>query len=149
LNHQIVNLNFEFLEQVVQIEKSLRPETTWSRRIFCEVLNKAGTLSYVLLKEKKSVVGFFCAEVLFEEVYLLNFAVKEIFQRKGFGGKLLDFLIIESRRLKLKSISLEVKQSNFRAIGLYESRVFQKLGLRKKYYSQKEDALIMTLFLEQ
>ena len=51
-----------------------------------------------------------------------------------------DLLTIENE----KYITLEVRKSNARAIGLYEKFGFKSLGYRKKYYQDNnEDALIM------
>jgi len=42
-------------------------------------------------------------------------------------------------------ISLEVRESNFAAIALYQSLGFEEMGRRKNFYRRpQEDALIMT-----
>ena len=44
----------------------------------------------------------------------------------------------------IKYITLEVRVSNIKAIGLYEKYGFKSLGTRKQYYQDNnEDALIM------
>ena len=49
-----------------------------------------------------------------------------------------------SKNLNLVSITLEVNENNLDAIKLYEKFGFEKLGIRKKYYNNTDNALIMT-----
>lgn len=44
------------------------------------------------------------------------------------------------------SITLEVNENNLPAIHLYEKFNFKRLGLRKKYYNNTDNAVIMTLY---
>lgn len=48
---------------------------------------------------------------------------------------------------EVTSITLEVNEKNIYAIKLYESFNFKKLGIRKKYYNNSDNAIIYTLFL--
>ena len=44
---------------------------------------------------------------------------------------------------------LEVRASNQPAMRLYASLGFEHVGLRKKYYQDGEDAVLMTLLFQQ
>ena len=57
---------------------------------------------------------------------------------------MLEELIKIAKERKLKDITLEVNINNISAINLYKKYDFKEVGLRKKYYSNCEDALIMT-----
>ena len=48
----------------------------------------------------------------------------------------------------MSSITLEVNTNNLTAIHIYKKFNFKETGLRKKYYDNKDDALIMTLYLK-
>ena len=52
-----------------------------------------------------------------------------------------------SKTTKKETISLEVNEKNTIAIKLYEKFGFEKVGLRKKYYNEKDNAIIMTKIL--
>ena len=52
-----------------------------------------------------------------------------------------------AKEINSESISLEVNENNSIAIHLYESYGFRKVGLRKKYYNGKDNAIIMTKVL--
>lgn len=56
-------------------------------------------------------------------------------------------LLSELRKLTFRSVYLEVEASNGRAIKFYEKCGFQSLRTNKAYYSNGEDALIMSLTL--
>lgn len=89
------------------------------------------------------VVAYACVWISFEEADLANIAVEKNFRRQGIGKKLLAEII---RRLQLRGINgltLEVRVSNIAAIKLYEKFGLKGVGVRKGYYEDGEDALIM------
>ena len=58
---------------------------------------------------------------------------------------MLDKLIdLAKKEKEINSITLEVNSINIPAIKLYEKFGFKNVGLRKKYYGQNQDAIIMT-----
>ena len=50
-----------------------------------------------------------------------------------------------ARREGIKRITLEVKDTNERAVKLYKSLGFTVEGIRKRYYANRYDALVMWL----
>lgn len=56
-------------------------------------------------------------------------------------------ILVHLRSLNYQSIYLEVEASNSRAIRFYEKSGFKLLRKNKAYYSNGEDALIMTMTL--
>ncbi len=80
------------------------------------------------------------------ESYISTFGVREFERGKGLGELLLIQAIYDVIYKGGKSISLEVRQSNYQAIKLYQKYGFHKVGKRKFYYSNNnEDAIIMTV----
>ena len=69
-------------------------------------------------------------------------------RNSGFASKLLDYIIKYCKTTPFTSITLEVNEFNTYAIQLYEKFNFKKIGLRKNYYKQNENAIIMTLNLK-
>ena len=61
-----------------------------------------------------------------------------------FDSFLLENLISFAKKLNIKVITLEVNECNLSAIKLYNKFNFNKVGVRKKYYDGKNDAIIMT-----
>lgn len=70
---------------------------------------------------------------------ILNFCVEPKYQNQGIGSKLYS----EVERISCGIISLEVRESNLNAINFYQKREFRKVAIRKNYYSNGEDAILM------
>ena len=75
----------------------------------------------------------------------MNIVTKIDKRHLGIGSKLLSSLINIAKEQNLKTITLEVNVNNQIAINLYNKFNFKKTGLRKKYYNNTDDAIIMTL----
>ena len=83
-----------------------------------------------------------------DDIHITNIVVKKAFRGFGIGSKILESIINLSKTYNLDSITLEVNTKNINAIKLYEKYGFKKLGIRKKYYKNIDDAVIMTLYLK-
>lgn len=80
----------------------------------------------------------------FKDSDLMTIAVLEKYRGFGLAKILVEKLIEKAYELNLRTIFLEVRQSNIGAIKLYEKNGFKKIGLRKNYYKQPtENAVIM------
>ena len=72
------------------------------------------------------------------DVYeIFEIAVRNSEKRKGLASELLSKLPND------KEIFLEVNENNIVAINLYEKFGFKQISIRKKYYNNKDDAIIM------
>lgn len=98
---------------------------------------------YFVLEIDKRVGGYIALWITYEEADIVNFYVDEEYQGLGFGKMLLEFVIDLCRLSNVQTISLEVRKSNARAISLYEKYGFAFSHLRKEYYSDQEDALVL------
>ena len=91
------------------------------------------------------IVGSLWAQTVLDEGYIGNVAVHPDNRRRGVGDAMLDALEHSARETQLRFLTLEVRASNSPAIGLYEKHGYDRVGLRKGYYSDpKEDAVLMT-----
>lgn len=77
----------------------------------------------------------------------MNIVVRKGKRQEGIGTKLLNEIFELSKQLKAQSITLEVNEKNQPAISLYQKFDFQKVGLRKKYYHNTDNAVIMSVKL--
>ena len=98
---------------------------------------------YVVAKKENQIVGFAGVIILPDDVEITNIVTKKSERKKGIGKLLLDKLIEIAFGLK-KDISLEVNEENETAINLYKKAGFEEVGIRKKYYNGKNNAIIMT-----
>lgn len=70
---------------------------------------------------------------------VISIAVRENCRRAGVGGKLLKSVLKQKTEL-----FLEVRESNAQAISFYKNNGFNSVGIRKKYYPDSENAIIMS-----
>ncbi len=90
------------------------------------------------------VLGFAAAQRVAGEAELRNLAVEPGSQGRGVGRALLEEVKGRLRAAGVKSIYLEVRASNQRALALYYGAGYVLSGRRKDYYHcPSEDALIL------
>ncbi|MBR4555058.1 MAG: ribosomal protein S18-alanine N-acetyltransferase [Ruminococcus sp.] len=93
------------------------------------------------------IIGFANVWNICGDVTLNNIAVIEEERSNGVGSMLLREVL--ARYAGCDFVTLEVRRSNEGAIKLYKSFGFRQVGIRKDFYDlPKEDALLMTVFLE-
>ena len=98
----------------------------------------------IILKaeENGEVVAFLIASNLIDSYNLFLIAVKEEQRGRGIATKLLEKLEKLAKKQCIDKIWLEVRESNFKAIGLYQKNNYKNIYTRKKYYSNGENAFI-------
>ena len=94
--------------------------------------------NYFVYEKDNKIVGYIIAWVS-DNTTILNFGVKKEYRGQGIGALLFD----EVLKIKEGIISLEVRVSNLNAINFYTNRGFKNAGIRKGYYSNGEDAILM------
>ncbi|MCL2003278.1 MAG: ribosomal protein S18-alanine N-acetyltransferase [Oscillospiraceae bacterium] len=91
------------------------------------------------------LAGYAGMQMILDEGYITNLATAPAHRRKGIAGALMRELLSAAAERKLRFITLEVRESNLPARGLYEKHGFAPAGTRKGYYDlPKEDAILMT-----
>jgi ribosomal-protein-alanine N-acetyltransferase len=75
---------------------------------------------------------------------LMSLIVDRKFQRKGIGMQLLLAVSDCAMYLNLRRLMLRVRKSNSPAIALYTQMSFRTERVRRGYYSNGEDAIVMT-----
>ncbi len=132
------------LDTVAAIEQAIYP-FPWSRGNFADSLT-AGYDSW-LFEAGQRTVGYAIVMWLPDEVHLLNLSVAAELQGCGFGRAMLRWLMADSERRGAPGMLLEVRPSNQRAIALYHSLGFHRIGIRKRYYPSwnhsREDAWVL------
>lgn len=103
--------------------------------------------SYFIAKLNDEIVGFVGTLKIIDELNIMNIATKVNKRSLGIASKLLSYIIDYSKSIGCKSITLEVNENNLPAIHLYEKFNFKRIGLRKKYYNNTDNAILMTLLV--
>lgn len=100
---------------------------------------------YFVARINEEIVGFAGVIDTVDQLEITNIVVKKSFRKNGVGNALLLELIRFAKESDKSEITLEVNNTNFVAIKLYEKNGFKNIGIRKKYYNNIDDANIMTL----
>ena len=138
------------IDAVVEIEKRSSP-TPWPAQLFLEDL--ARDWAQVDLARvpdgdgQGEVLGFASYWLVHDELHLLNLATHPAHRRRGIGTRLMGHLIALARSRGCRYITLEVRRGNHPAQALYQAHGFDAMGMRTRYYSDGEDAIVMTLTL--
>ena len=144
---RIVPMTADHLDEVVNLEKQCFPDP-WSRNLFAMELENDLAAWLVALDDTGAVIGCAGLQVVLDEGTITNIAVRPDRRHQGAAAALLDVFLDFARGHQLSFVTLEVRASNYDAIALYGSRGFRAVGRRRNYYEYpKEDALIMTLYL--
>lgn len=141
------------LSAIVRIERDSFADP-WSRESFLSSL-ELERMQFLVAEERRegagekeagesAVLGYVIALVLSDEAEVADLAVAPAARRRGIGGLLLDRVVHEVARRGVRSLYLEVRESNASARALYESRSFRQVGIRRGYYRHPpEDALLL------
>lgn len=89
------------------------------------------------------MAGFAAFRFCREGAELTNFAVRGRYRRSGIGSMLLAKGIESALSEDVKNITLEVSEKNSAAIALYEKFKFKTVSVRKNFYNNSDDALLM------
>ena len=135
----------EDLDEVLSIETSSSP-SPWSRKMFVEELRNPFAHCFVIREEgtlRDSIIGFICLRNIGEESELHNIVVDPQHRQLGIGKRLMQFYIDFCQQMQIRTLHLEVNSSNSSAIHLYQLFSYRPVGVRKKFYQGKFDALHM------
>ncbi|MFH1454531.1 MAG: ribosomal protein S18-alanine N-acetyltransferase [Armatimonadota bacterium] len=120
----------------------------WEESAFVREV-KENILAYYLVAEiDDRVLGYLGSWLVLTEAHITNIAVRPEVRRKKIATKLVQEFIKHLNSLGIEYATLEVKVDNEPAKNLYKKFGFTEAGIRKKYYDNKYDALIMRLELK-
>tara|TARA_Y100001970_G_scaffold245372_1_gene312370 strand:+ start:223 stop:654 length:432 start_codon:yes stop_codon:yes gene_type:complete len=129
------------LKSIVNIEKRAYNKPYWTELMLIRLLTVSSNEIIWITEIKKKIVGYLIEQRCGTEINLLNIAIDKSFQNQGIGKKLIGFFlkIIPEN----SDVFLEVKKGNFIARKIYYNLNFKNIDIRKSYYNDGQDALIM------
>ena len=138
-------LTADDLDAVIAVEQSVYGHP-WTVGNFKDAL--ASGYAAQRLLAGNTMIGYFLAMKVIDEVHLLNITVSPDCRSQGWAKVMLEALTLWARGQGCEWLWLEVRESNHRAIHVYRSHGFKQVGLRKDYYpvgrGQREAALVMS-----
>jgi len=133
---------------VLPIEAAAYP-TSWCRSVFESEIDQVngGTRYYIVARLGRDVVGYaglwFVPDPDGDQAHVTNIVVGESFRRAGIARRLMLALADEAIRRDCVAWTLEVRASSGGARELYRQFGFAPAGIRKRYYDNVEDAIVM------
>ncbi len=148
-NHGVAfrDMTLEDVPAVNALEQRLFPTDAWPLQMFLAELSQPETRRYLVAESGGDIVGYaglMCIEPIAD---VQTIAVVPECEGRGIGSALLTQLIDEARRRRAADVLLEVRADNPRAQQLYVRFGFEQIHVRRKYYRDGVDALIMRLQL--
>lgn len=132
-----------YSNDAASIESAVMGTDAWSASSIADDLACEGR-SWWMALDGEELVGYAGGLVAGDDVQLLKVAVRSSHRRRGIAAELISRLAEDCRNLAVASMSLEVRVSNDGARAFYERMGFAEEGVRPRYYSDGEDALIMS-----
>ena len=140
-NFQISTMTLEDFENIQDIFTS-DFDSFWSPSILKQEL-LCDNSYFIVAKNKSEIIGFAGFKALLDTADLMNIVVKKSYRNQGIGSLLLKELMHLFYSFSLSSLYLEVNENNFPAIRLYQKFGFKKIDVRKNYYPNEQNAIIM------
>lgn len=87
--------------------------------------------------------GFIVWRTVADEAEIITIGVNPDNRKQGIATAMLTLVENELRKIGIKKIFLEVSTNNLPALNLYKNNGFTQISVRKKYYDDGSDAILM------
>ena len=130
------------LDRVMEIE-NLCFKAPWSKEdLYREINdNKLSVMQVITIDDL--VVGFCDYWNTFDSGTICQIAIHPDYQKQKLGSKLLEEVLKDAKAKKIRTLTLEVRASNTKAINFYKKFGFVITLIKEAYYSNGEDAIYM------
>ncbi|NCP01821.1 MAG: ribosomal protein S18-alanine N-acetyltransferase [Deltaproteobacteria bacterium] len=135
------------LPVLLELERTAYPHPWTEEHFIQEFDNPCAHLELLLFDVQ--LAGSLCFWILCDELHILNIATSPALRRQGVAAALLRHAFTLARRHGATRALLEVRCSNAAAIALYRRFGFMDDAIRRRYYPDGEDALLMSCRLDQ
>jgi len=139
-------MSVDDLEQLMEIEAYSFP-TPWKRAMYEHDLTRNEHSRFFVIKncENNELAAYIGSWFIVDEAHIGTIATKREYRGLRLAEQLVAYTALQAINEGMAYIILEVRVSNAPAIKLYERMGFERVGLRKGYYSDtSEDAILMT-----
>ncbi|MET3560076.1 ribosomal-protein-alanine N-acetyltransferase [Bartonella japonica] len=126
----------------------------WGKQAFDDFLTDHSIFGYKasLIEQADKILGFCLCRLIIDEAEIITIAVHPYFRQQGIGSLLIDSTLHHLHHKRAIKLFLEVEETNFSALKLYQSFEFQKISKRRAYYQGENshtDAIIMQKTFKQ
>ena len=131
------------VDAVAALEQASFP-APWRRDDFASEVGAESRFNRVVRDVRGQLVGYVFSAFGGGEFHVHKIAVDPLWRGRGIARLLMAEVVDRARRTGSEEIYLEVRPSNAAARGLYESLGFRQVDRRRFYYSDGEDALVLS-----
>ncbi|MEO0004614.1 MAG: ribosomal protein S18-alanine N-acetyltransferase [candidate division WOR-3 bacterium] len=128
------------LDRVMEIEQHTFPNP-WRRSFFLADIHRPDALC-IVAENENGVAGYLIAWGR-QEVHIANIAVAPELRNQGIGTELMKKALEFAQHQQAENVYLEVRVSNTGAQRFYRRFGFTPTYVRKGYYENGEDAIVM------
>lgn len=150
LDVEMRDMTIEDLPQVMEIENLCFLHPYKEKDLIYEINENPVSNVWVIEYSNKSlglkqIVGFVDYWVTFDSGTICQIAVHPDIQRSGIGTIMMEEVKKDAYAKRVKTLTLEVRESNVKAINFYKKHGFVISHKKEGYYSNGEDAIYMIL----
>jgi len=136
------------LRRIIEIERAAYPKP-WSRSVFESEVDqvRGGSRRYLIARSGRTIVGYaglwFVDDPDGDQAHVTNVVVDPDRRRQGIATRLMLALAADAIERGCVAWTLEVRVSSVGAQEMYRRFGFAPAGVRKRYYENTEDAIVM------
>lgn len=116
----------------------------WPPQFFVSEILAEGRFNRLLVDPTGTMVAYLFCAWQYLDLHVLKVATLPPYRRTGLARRLMALAEEHAREMSGEALTLEVRESNTEAVALYEALDYQRAGLRRAYYQDGEDAVVMT-----
>lgn len=135
----IETANLTDIKDIFELEKQIF-EDPWTIIMF-EHIFQNNACNLIVAKHNSKIIGFLASTLVIDELQIDNLAVDKNFRNSLVASSLIKYLVKNTKNFN--NIFLEVSVKNTNALSLYLKLGFIKSYIRKKYYSNGDNAIVM------
>lgn len=133
--------------ELEDIPDSINLEKTHNTHILSEEFLNLDLINdnyyYFVATIDNKIVGYVGISIVLDEADLISIVVDKEYTNQHIASAMMDHIENFAKEKGVKTMTLEVRASNIPAQKLYEKYNYKQISIRKKYYENIEDALIM------
>ncbi|MDR3011695.1 MAG: ribosomal protein S18-alanine N-acetyltransferase [Chitinispirillales bacterium] len=137
----------EDIGQIYSIELECNQSPWTYAGLAAELANPNSMFLTMEQPQNGKIIGFACIASILEEIQINNIAIHPDYQGRGLGPMLINHALAKAAAEGASHAYLEVRESNIPAIKAYEKCGFTSYGVRKRYYRDGENAVLMSATL--
>lgn len=138
---RIRNIEKTDIPILVALEAELLKETVGEEMLASELHNRFA--KFFVATYNNQVIGYLSCWMVEETVDIINVVIDKNYQHQGFGQALFSEMEKVAKINNCTEIMLEVKENNNQAIKFYQHQGYEQISVRKNYYQDQTNALIM------